>query len=75
MAKILLSVFFFSFLFLYAFALDVTILHTNDVHSRFEQADMYGGECTEELEIAGQCYGGVARRMTKIKVSGCYFIQ
>ena len=49
-------------------SLNLTILHTNDVHTRFEQTDAYAGECTEELEAAGLCYGGVARRMTKIKV-------
>ncbi|XP_072036304.1 snake venom 5'-nucleotidase-like [Amphiura filiformis] len=47
--------------------LDLTLLHTNDVHTRFEQTDLYGNECTKELEENGQCYGGVARRMTKIK--------
>ena len=49
-------------------ALDLTILHTNDVHTRFEQTDAYASECTDELEATGLCYGGVARRMTKIKV-------
>ena len=49
-------------------SLELTILHTNDVHTRFEQTDLYGGECTAELESTGQCFGGVSRRMAKIKV-------
>ena len=43
---------------------NLTILHTNDVHSRFEDINKYGGPCTD---VSGaKCYGGVARRYTKI---------
>ncbi|XP_022098145.1 5'-nucleotidase-like [Acanthaster planci] len=47
---------------------DLTILHTNDVHARFEQTSgESGGVCTAELAAAGACYGGEARRATKVK--------
>jgi 5'-nucleotidase len=45
----------------------LTILHTNDVHSRFEETDIYGKMCFEKDRDAGRCYGGVARRATEIK--------
>jgi len=32
---------------------NLTILHTNDVHCRFEQANKYGGSCTDEEAAAG----------------------
>ncbi|KAM5164777.1 5'-nucleotidase [Mantella aurantiaca] len=40
----------------------ITILHTNDVHARIEQASRDSGKCANQ-----DCYGGVARRHTKIK--------
>lgn len=41
-------------------AYNLTILHTNDVHARFDDASKYGGICTDKT---GQtCVGGVARR-------------
>lgn len=51
----------------YVAALEVALLQTNDVHSRFEQTDKDGGDCTTEKATNNECYGGVARRMTKIK--------
>ncbi|XP_013419065.1 5'-nucleotidase [Lingula anatina] len=45
---------------------DLTILHTNDVHAHIEQFDKYGGRCSEDEAAVGQCFGGVARRTTKI---------
>lgn len=32
---------------------NLTILHTNDVHCRFEQANKYGGSCTDDEAAAG----------------------
>ena len=46
---------------------DLTILHTNDVHTRIEQTNKYGGSCSEDDANEGKCYGGVARRHTKGK--------
>lgn len=45
---------------------DLTIIHTNDIHARFEQFNKYGSICSEENAADGVCFGGVARRMTKI---------
>ena len=42
-------------------ALDVTILHTNDVHCRFEEANKYGGTCTDAEAAQGKCFGGYPR--------------
>ncbi|KAH3736527.1 hypothetical protein DPMN_043098 [Dreissena polymorpha] len=47
-------------------AFDLTILHTNDVHARFEQFNKYGSDCSEKEAGSGQCFGGVARRLTKL---------
>uniref|UniRef100_A0AAY4CPE5 5'-nucleotidase n=1 Tax=Denticeps clupeoides TaxID=299321 RepID=A0AAY4CPE5_9TELE len=40
----------------------LTLLHTNDVHARVEETGRDSGACTR-----GDCYGGVARRFTKIR--------
>jgi len=40
----------------------LTIVHTNDVHSRIEQADVYGGSCS-----ASPCFGGMARIRTAVQ--------
>jgi len=44
----------------------VTLLHTNDVHARIMQFDKYGGSCSDDAAAEGKCFGGVARRATKI---------
>ncbi|XP_066300673.1 snake venom 5'-nucleotidase-like [Branchiostoma lanceolatum] len=46
---------------------DLTVLHTNDCHARIEQADGNGGSCGDNEAQAGKCFGGVARRLTKIR--------
>ncbi len=45
----------------------LVIMHTNDVHAHIEQFNKYGGFCDEEAANEGKCFGGVARRMTKIQ--------
>lgn len=45
---------------------DITVIHTNDVHGRFKQFTEYGTECSEQ-NAANTCFGGVARRMTKVR--------
>jgi len=45
-------------------AFNLTIMHTNDVHCRFEEANKYGGSCTPDESAKGQCYGGYARLVT-----------
>lgn len=46
---------------------NLTILHTNDIHSRFEQFNKFGGRCPEEHAQSGKCFGGIARQVTKVK--------
>ncbi|PIK56976.1 putative 5'-nucleotidase-like [Apostichopus japonicus] len=46
--------------------LEITFVHTNDIHTRFEETDGSGGECTDQV---AQCFGGIARRATAIKNS------
>ncbi|XP_077161357.1 5'-nucleotidase [Paroedura picta] len=45
-----------------AAALELTILHTNDVHARVEQTSRDSGKC-----VGQDCYGGVARRATAVR--------
>lgn len=44
------------------------VLHTNDMHSRFDQIDSMGAQC---VQIAGEsqpaCYGGFARLKTAVE--------
>ncbi|XP_037510416.1 protein 5NUC [Rhipicephalus sanguineus] len=44
--------------------LQLTILHTNDIHSHIVPSSKYGGLCTANKS---QCYGGVARITHKVK--------
>lgn len=45
---------------------ELTILHTNDVHARFLEINRFGGACRPEESEAGECFGGAARRATQI---------
>ena len=44
----------------------LTILHTNDIHSRIESINKYDSTCNAEGEAEGKCFGGVARIKTKM---------
>jgi 5'-nucleotidase/UDP-sugar diphosphatase len=44
----------------------LTIVHTNDPHAHIAQFDKNGGICNQEDADQGQCFGGVARRVTMI---------
>ncbi|UZD91602.1 bifunctional metallophosphatase/5'-nucleotidase [Cognatishimia activa] len=44
----------------------LTILHTNDIHSRIESINKYDSTCNAEGEAEGKCFGGVARIKTLI---------
>ena len=46
---------------------NLTILHTNDFHSRFEPISKYDGPCSAEDNTAGDCFGGTARLVNAIK--------
>lgn len=43
-----------------------TVLHTNDVHGRFEQVTPAGTRCTEQAARERQCVGGIARQKTLV---------
>jgi 5'-nucleotidase/UDP-sugar diphosphatase len=47
----------------------LTILHTNDVHARFEPITRFGSTCSVENNAAGECLGGVARLATAIEAA------
>ena len=42
------------------------IIHTNDLHSRIEPINRFDSTCNAEDNAAGECFGGVARVITKI---------
>ncbi|XP_072052014.1 5'-nucleotidase-like [Amphiura filiformis] len=49
-----------------AFAYDLTILHTNDVHGRITQFDSGTVRCSLASANAGDCFGGAARIQTVV---------
>ena len=44
----------------------LTILHTNDFHSRFEPISKYDSGCSEDSNAEGKCFGGTARLITAV---------
>ena len=44
----------------------LTILHTNDFHSRFKPISKYDSGCSVEDDAAGKCFGGSARLVTAV---------
>uniref|UniRef100_A0A6B0VD67 Putative cd73 ecto-5'-nucleotidase n=1 Tax=Ixodes ricinus TaxID=34613 RepID=A0A6B0VD67_IXORI len=46
---------------------NITVLHTNDIHSRFLEYNRKGRECTQADRDKDGCFGGVARLLTKVK--------
>ncbi|KAK4006221.1 hypothetical protein OUZ56_011376 [Daphnia magna] len=40
---------------------NLTMLHTNDIHCRFEEANKIGGACKQRDSEDGNCFGGYAR--------------
>lgn len=48
-------------------ALDLIILHNNDMHARFEQTDRTSAKCKEVDAEAKKCYGGFARVSSVVK--------
>ncbi|XP_077555879.1 protein 5NUC-like isoform X2 [Haemaphysalis longicornis] len=48
-------------------ALQLTILHTNDIHSHIEESTIYGGVCSDSDKKDGKCVGGVTRITAKVK--------
>ncbi len=44
----------------------LTILHTNDVHDRFEPINRFDSTCPAADDAAGECFGGAARLATAV---------
>ena len=42
------------------------VIHINDLHSRIEPINRFDSTCNAEDNAAGECFGGVARVVTKI---------
>ncbi|SIT74979.1 5'-nucleotidase [Yoonia rosea] len=42
------------------------VIHTNDLHSRIEPINRFDSTCNAEDNAAGECFGGIARVITKI---------
>ncbi len=47
----------------------LTILHTNDFHSRFEPISKYDSGCGAEDNAEGKCFGGTARLVTAVEAA------
>lgn len=45
----------------------LTILHLNDFHARFEETNVYSGRCTARDRERNGCFGGFARLQTAVK--------
>lgn len=48
---------------------ELTILHTNDFHARFEPISKYDSPCSAEDNTAGECFGGTARLVTAVEAA------
>lgn len=48
-------------------ALDLILLHNNDLHGRFVESTIDRSDCHPEESLANKCYGGFARISTLIK--------
>ncbi|KAF9946078.1 hypothetical protein BGZ72_000709 [Mortierella alpina] len=47
--------------------LNLTVIHTNDIHARVDPANYNGFNCNEDDKKNGTCYGGAARHKTLIQ--------
>lgn len=65
-ARTSLSVFSLLSFIAVVFPYNLVIIHTNDVHAHIEEMNKYASSCKSEEKAKGECYGGVARRFTKI---------
>lgn len=45
---------------------NLTILHTNDFHARFEPISRFDSTCSQDDNAEGKCFGGYARLITAI---------
>lgn len=49
-----------------ATSFNLTILHLNDFHARYEETNVFSGRCSEEDKANNKCYGGFARLKTAV---------
>ncbi|KAF9349694.1 hypothetical protein BGX26_012050 [Mortierella sp. AD094] len=47
--------------------LNLTVIHTNDIHARLDPANSLGVACTATDIAQGNCYGGAARHKTLVQ--------
>ncbi|KAG9319275.1 hypothetical protein KVV02_004109 [Mortierella alpina] len=47
--------------------LNLTVIHTNDIHARVDPANYDGFNCSDDDKKKGTCYGGAARHKTLIQ--------
>ena len=45
----------------------LTVLHTNDMHSRLQPVNRFDSTCSDKEQAEKQCFGGMARVATKAK--------
>ncbi len=48
---------------------NLTVLHTNDFHARFEPISKYDSPCSAEDNGEGKCFGGTARLITAVEAA------
>ena len=48
---------------------ELTILHTNDFHARFEPINRFDSGCSAEDNAEGKCFGGSARLVTAVEAA------
>ena len=48
---------------------NLTILHTNDFHARFEPISKYDSGCSSDDNAEGKCFGGSARLVTAVEAA------
>ena len=46
---------------------NLTILHINDFHARFEPINSFDSTCSEKEAAENKCFGGIARLTTAIR--------
>ena len=45
---------------------ELTVLHINDLHARFEPISRFDSSCSEEDNAEGKCFGGMARLVSAV---------
>ncbi len=45
---------------------ELTVLHINDLHARFEPINRFDSNCSAEDNVEGKCFGGIARLVTAV---------